>query len=243
MRTKGQLLQLISWNGGNHRKPTCFSFYEVPSGRVNLIHVVPLGTEVFGQWEWAHSSQALASMYRNRYQNYSQGEWQVARTLLSKTHGMLGEKDTTQTRWCDGGLVSWDVSHRSRMGQVVRSCVLWKLHTNSRRLDVMLLGKKYHLDELWRFWCGFGLSDQQRGVKVIQWLLVFWILCKLRHQSGGEAGDAELSDVTLQNLVLQSNPEIHRWKSGKLIESDRGWIWCSLRRPCFGGWILSSLML
>lgn len=27
------------------------------------------------------------------YQNYSQGEWQVARTLLSKTHGMLGEKD------------------------------------------------------------------------------------------------------------------------------------------------------
>ena len=27
-----------------------------------------------------------------RYQNYSQGEWQVARNLLTKTHGMLSEK-------------------------------------------------------------------------------------------------------------------------------------------------------
>lgn len=73
--------------------PLVSLFMEFHLGWVNLIYVVLWQQKVFGQWEWAHSSQALAFLYRNRYQNYSQGEWQVARTLLSKTHGMLGEKD------------------------------------------------------------------------------------------------------------------------------------------------------
>ena len=49
---------------------------------------------------------------------------------------------------------------------------------------------------------GFGMvlgcRTSKRGVKVIQWYSYFR---KLRHQSGGEASDAELTDVTLQNLV------------------------------------------
>lgn len=33
-----------------------------------------------------------ASICSARYQNYSQGEWQVARSLLTKTHSMLSDK-------------------------------------------------------------------------------------------------------------------------------------------------------
>ncbi|CAL1137735.1 unnamed protein product, partial [Cladocopium goreaui] len=40
-----------------------------------------------------HYTVPFLQNFNMGYQNYSQGEWQVARNLLTKTHGMLSEKD------------------------------------------------------------------------------------------------------------------------------------------------------
>ena len=46
------------------------------------------------QKRWSCGAKNAAA----RYQNYSQGEWQVAKTLLTKTHRMLSEKDDVPSK-------------------------------------------------------------------------------------------------------------------------------------------------
>ena len=235
-----KLPQLISWNGGNHRKPTCFSLYEVPFGLGEFDLCCSLAAEVFGQWE-SHSSQALAFLYRNRYQNYSQGEWQVARTLLSKTHGMLGEKDRGRPQL-----------GKVRRGKRSKTTVSQSLQDGPSGALLRFMETPYQFKAFRRHVVGEKQLSPGWTVKVLIW---FWVVGPAngvwRLFSGTRILDldfmqaqapewwrgrnsAELTDVTLQNLVLQcdyfanikwkheSNPEIQvGGKSGKLRKWQR----------------------
>lgn len=99
-----KLSQLISWNGGNHRKPTCFSLYGVPFGLGEFDLCCSLAAEGF----WAVGMgtfftgfsfpvpQQVPKLLSRRVAGCSNFAFQDPRHARRKGPGK------TTTRWCDG---------------------------------------------------------------------------------------------------------------------------------------------
>ena len=158
--------------------PLVSLFMKFHLGWVNLIYVVlwhyrsfwAVGMGTFFTGFSFPVPQQVPKLLSRRVAGCSNFAFQDPRHARRKGPG----KTTTRERATGGNVLKQRFPHGSRMGQVVRSCVLWKLHTNSRRLDVMLLGKT---TITWMNCEGFGMvlgcRTSKRGVKVIQWYSYF----------------------------------------------------------------------
>lgn len=99
-----KLPQLISWNGGNHRKPTCFSLYEVPFGLGEFDLCCSLAAEVLGAVGMGTFftgfsfpvPQQVPKLLSRRVAGCSNFAFQDPRHARRKGPGK------TTTRWCDG---------------------------------------------------------------------------------------------------------------------------------------------